>query len=193
LIGARAITVTTKRSRIQRTAISRPSNCTKRMWTTRQTNGEYRAQGEGGRGCMHGAKFPSPLLYCAREASLVNGRRATASCRSADRAKRVSNDHSFFTFLFFFPRRRNLSRYTLHARFSRDRHVARSSLIMNGLFIVADAYLACPTLSTISPCVRLCAHTPAPDGLYLFTMKKVCFVVYSLQHICLAIIVSRGR
>lgn len=156
---------------ISHAAIFRPSNCAKRMWTTRQTNGEYEGERGRGKGVYARREIPIAIIISRARASLVNGRRATASCRSADRAKRVSNDYSFFTFLFFFPpeTRRNLSRYTLHARFSRDRHVARSSLIMNGLFIVADAYLACPT--HFLRFHRLCAHTPAVprDG---FTMKK---------------------
>lgn len=82
--------------------------------------------------------------YIATRASLVNGRRAAASCRSADRAKRVSNDRSFSLSpppptLFF--RDGGIYRATLYARASRalGTSLARSSLIMNGLFIAAAA------------------------------------------------------
>lgn len=55
--------------------------------------------------------------------------------------------------------------------------IPRSSLIMNGLFIVADAYLACPTLSTISLYVRpvrVLSHPPRRDAFLSGRKRTLC-------------------
>lgn len=129
-------------------------------WTLLVKRATHRPDDDATRAQSRGAKFPSLLLYRASPA-LVNGR-AVASCRSADRAKRVSNDRSpFISFFSHFHPSLLLSpslflspfgdggiyraalctrARTLLARLAR--RVAHSSLIMNGLFIVVDAYLS---------------------------------------------------
>lgn len=146
-----------------------------------------------------------PLVIISRvparsRTSLVNGR-AVAPCRSADRAKRVSNDRrpcsffslspslppplsfSFSRLLFFISRAHAreatefIARYTLRVCTRAARHcAARSSLIMNGLFIVADVYLACPALSTISLCAQPGARARAE--IPFCRVEKERFVVY---------------
>lgn len=107
----------------------------------------WRLEGEGGeKEGGDAARNSHHHYYIATRASLVNGSRAAASCRSADRAKRVSNDHSFsFSPSLPIPFFRDDGIYhaTLYARTSRalDTSLARSSLIMNGLFIVAATHV----------------------------------------------------
>lgn len=152
----RVIVVATKQSRVRRTLhpIPQPSNCAKRTANNSSNEHEWfndiaRARGESReeRGGGDVARNSHRHYYIATRTSLVNGRRAAASCRSADRAKRVSNDHSFsFSPLpyspFFFETTEFIALHFTRPSFTRlSTSLAHSSLIMNGLFIVVAAHV----------------------------------------------------
>lgn len=128
----RIIVVTTKRSCHP---IPQPSNCAKRtadnLSNERSNEQEDRWEGERKERGVTRREIPIAIIISRREPRSLTARRAAASCRSADRAKRVSNDHSFsFSPLspscsfFFFATAEFIALHFARAR-ARTRHVAR--------------------------------------------------------------------
>lgn len=166
--------------------------CETRKRTTRQTSDPTtHSKGEHGRG-MHDARNSYRHYYiatCARSltAAELPPLRAEAQIARNEFLMIILflflSVFLFFLSLFFFcmSRRRNLSRYTLRALFSLARHVARPSLIMNGLFIVANARVSrvSDTFYDFTVCARRhpfvhsLARSLASTGLPFYRGKRM--------------------